>query len=323
MKVLIVDDSPDIRALIRVILESKGHTVAAEAGDGESGLRAFSELRPDVVLLDIIMPGKSGLEVLEEIRRLDPGARVFMVTAVEQDDINRRLLLLGASGIIYKPFKAEDFEKAFASAGPSERRTVPPPQDETLIRLAAGGLSLCMLRTSEVSTWAWELVDLEVLRGRLSDVPRLLDFGPSAASVQVNIRDGFRLAAALLFRSEDINFISSCWARGPLYDTAAVADLEEGLLIEIGNIVLNSLANPLVNAARKIAIPSVPMMVKGGPGAVLTGLGTCATAAEDLRIVRASLAVRREGRAARAGVLGLMPESQAEELERAARGGAS
>lgn len=323
MKVLIVDDSPDIRALIRVILESRGHTVAGEAGDGEAALKAFSGLRPDVVLLDIIMPGKSGLEVLEEMRRLDPDVRVFMVTAVEQDDINRRLLLLGASGIIYKPFKADDFENAFASAGPAERKAPPPPPDETLTRLAAGGLSLCMLRTSEVSTWAWELCDLEVLRGRLSDVKRLLDFGPSAASVQVNIRDGFRLAAALLFRAEDIGFISSCWAKGPLYDTAAVTDLEEGLLIEIGNIVLNSLANPLVNAARKIAIPSVPMMVKGGPGAVMAGLGTCAAPAEDLRIVRASLAVRREGRTARAGVLGLMPEAQAAELERAARGGAS
>jgi len=309
MKVLIVDDSADVRALLRVILEHRGHTVVGEAEDGAAGLKAFAELRPDVVLLDIIMPGKSGIEVLEEIKKLDPAARVIVVTAVEQDGINRRLLLLGAAGIIYKPFKESDIHKALRSASPPREKAepLPPAEAEDLVKLAAGGLSICMLRTSEASTWAWELCGVEALTGTLAHVSPLLDFGPASASVQVHVREGFPLTAALVFRAEDIHFISSCWVRGPLYDTASVKELEEGILIEIGNIILNALINPLANAAHKIGLPSVPMMVKGGPGAVVAALGACLDPAGELRIVRASLAMRREGRVARAAVLALLP----------------
>ncbi|OIO05121.1 MAG: hypothetical protein COX65_05370 [Elusimicrobia bacterium CG_4_10_14_0_2_um_filter_56_8] len=113
MKVLIVDDNSGTRSMIKIILERTGHDVVGEAGDGESALKAFSELRPDVVLLDIIMPGKSGLEVLEAIRKINPSAKVIMVTAVEQDEINSQILSKGAAAIIYKPFSFDDFEKAF------------------------------------------------------------------------------------------------------------------------------------------------------------------------------------------------------------------
>ena len=113
MKVLIVDDNAGTRSLIRIILKRTGHEVVGEAGDGDSAIKAFAELRPEVVLLDIIMPGKSGLEVLEEIRKIDPGAKVIMVTAVDQDLINKELAGKGVSGIIYKPFSFDDLNKAF------------------------------------------------------------------------------------------------------------------------------------------------------------------------------------------------------------------
>jgi two-component system chemotaxis response regulator CheY len=113
MKVLIVDDNDGTRSMIKVILRQTGHTVVGEAADGEAGLKAFSELRPDVVLLDVIMPGRSGLEVLADIRKLDPAAKVVMVTAVDQDSVNSDLLSLGATAIIYKPFSYGDFEKTF------------------------------------------------------------------------------------------------------------------------------------------------------------------------------------------------------------------
>ena len=112
MKVLIVDDNADTRSMIRLILEKNGHTVAGEAEDGPSALKAFTELRPEVVFLDVIMPGRSGVAVLEDIRKIDPDAQVIMVTAIDQDEINRRLMLLGVAGIIYKPFRVDDFEKA-------------------------------------------------------------------------------------------------------------------------------------------------------------------------------------------------------------------
>lgn len=113
MRILIVDDNESTREMVRLILKRTGHEVVGEAEDGEGALKAFKELRPEVVLLDIIMPGKSGLEVLVEIRAIDPAAKVIMLTAVDQDEVNARLSASGASAIIYKPFSYDDFEKAF------------------------------------------------------------------------------------------------------------------------------------------------------------------------------------------------------------------
>lgn len=313
MKVLIVDDNADTRLLLRAILEHKGHTVAGEAEDGAGALKAFAELRPDVVLLDIIMPGKSGVEVLEELRTLDPGAKVIMVTAVEQDRVNRRLMLLGAAGIIYKPFGPADFERAFQAA--LQLKPESGARNEAIRRLAAGGLSKCMLRTADVSSWGWELCDINVVSGKIGAALEGADFGPAAASIQVNVRNGAAFSAALVFRSEDIGYISSCFVSGPLYRTSGVKDLEEVMLLEIGNIVLNALLNPLVNALKKSVIPSVPMFIKGGTAAVAAGLGASLDPKLDYRIITASLAMRRDGRMARAGVFCALPEELAGELE--------
>jgi two-component system chemotaxis response regulator CheY len=111
-----VDDNASTREMVKVIIQRLGHEVVAEAEDAENALKSFSSLRPDVVLLDIILPGRSGLVVLDEIRRLDPAAKVIMVTAVDQDDVNEQLSRKGASAVIYKPFTYEDFEKAFKTA---------------------------------------------------------------------------------------------------------------------------------------------------------------------------------------------------------------
>ena len=117
MKVLIVDDNAGAREMMRLVVEKLGHQVAGEASDGEGAVKAFGELRPDAVLLDIIMPGKSGVSAMEEILQLDPGARIIIVSAVDQDELNARLTAGGAAAVIRKPFGREDFERAFRELG--------------------------------------------------------------------------------------------------------------------------------------------------------------------------------------------------------------
>jgi two-component system chemotaxis response regulator CheY len=90
--------------------------VVGEAQNGEEGLKAYRELRPEVMLLDIIMPVKSGLDVLDEILAVDPSARIIMLTAVDQEEVNQRVITAGVP-IIYKPFSSQDIEKAFRRLG--------------------------------------------------------------------------------------------------------------------------------------------------------------------------------------------------------------
>lgn len=110
MKVLLVEDNALTRYTIKSLLDKLGHEVVAEAEDGAAAVKCFKESKPDVVFLDLILPGKSGVEILEDLRAVDPAARVVIVTAVEQDEIDRRLADRGVSAILRKPFSFDDFK---------------------------------------------------------------------------------------------------------------------------------------------------------------------------------------------------------------------
>ncbi|MBI4802115.1 MAG: response regulator [Elusimicrobia bacterium] len=100
------------RFTIRALLEKMGHEVAGEVEDGARAAEAAAELRPDLVLLDIILPGKSGLEVLSDLKTANPGLKVVVITAVVQKEMDKKLSDKGADAIIHKPFSYEEFKEA-------------------------------------------------------------------------------------------------------------------------------------------------------------------------------------------------------------------
>jgi two-component system chemotaxis response regulator CheY len=110
MKILLVEDNALTRYTIKSLLNKLGHEVVAEAEDGPSAVKYFIEFKPEVVFLDLILPGKSGVEILEDIRAVDPAARIVVITAVEQDEIDRKLADKGVNAILRKPFSYEDFK---------------------------------------------------------------------------------------------------------------------------------------------------------------------------------------------------------------------
>jgi two-component system chemotaxis response regulator CheY len=110
MRILLVDDNALTRYTIKSLLDKLGHEVVAEAEDGAGAVKFFTEMKPDLVFLDLILPGRSGVEILEDLRAVDPAARVVIVTAVEQDEIDRRLSKTGVSAILRKPFSYDDFK---------------------------------------------------------------------------------------------------------------------------------------------------------------------------------------------------------------------
>lgn len=106
-RVLIVDDAAFMREMLRDILSEAGYEVVAEAADGDQAVASFRECSPDLVTLDIVMPRKSGLEALKEIRALDPGACVVMCSALGQEALVMEALEGGARDFIVKPFKPD------------------------------------------------------------------------------------------------------------------------------------------------------------------------------------------------------------------------
>lgn len=111
-RVLIVDDAVFMRTALRTMLERNGFEVAGEAANGLEGVKKFLECQPDIVTMDITMPEMSGLEALVEIRKLEPKAKVIMVSAMGQEDIVRKAVLNGAKTFIVKPYKEEHIIQA-------------------------------------------------------------------------------------------------------------------------------------------------------------------------------------------------------------------
>jgi two-component system chemotaxis response regulator CheY len=105
--VMIVDDSLFMRKMLRDILEEEGYEVAAEASDGEEAVVKYKQCRPDVTTLDIVMPNKTGIEALLEIRAFDPAARVVMCSAIGQESLTAAAAQGGAKAFILKPFNPE------------------------------------------------------------------------------------------------------------------------------------------------------------------------------------------------------------------------
>jgi two-component system chemotaxis response regulator CheY len=106
-KVLIVDDSSMSRRIVRGILESAGHEVT-EAADGMAALERYSLEKPDLVLLDMVMAGMYGIEVLQKLREIDGQARVIVATADVQHSTREMAEQAGSRGFLSKPIKKEE-----------------------------------------------------------------------------------------------------------------------------------------------------------------------------------------------------------------------
>lgn len=106
LKVVIVDDNDMTRTLLRGIMREGGHEVVGEASNGASAVEIATRLQPDVVCLDVIMPGMDGLEALLSIKAARAETQVIMITGNADQSTVQNAIMNGANGFIIKPFKA-------------------------------------------------------------------------------------------------------------------------------------------------------------------------------------------------------------------------
>ena len=104
-QMLIVEDELDICDLLQEFFASRGFNVSS-VFSGEDALKRLEQepLKPDVILLDILLPGLSGIEVLRRVKAIHPQARVMMVTALDREDLRLQARRYGACGYVTKPF---------------------------------------------------------------------------------------------------------------------------------------------------------------------------------------------------------------------------
>ena len=115
MKVLVVDDEEDVRLLLRLQLEAHGHEVTGEAAEGEAALAACREQEPDVVILDLLMPGMNGFVAIPALRRAFPKVAIVAYTAVAGDFVRNEMKRLKVP-LVLKTASFEPIEAAIRQA---------------------------------------------------------------------------------------------------------------------------------------------------------------------------------------------------------------
>jgi DNA-binding response OmpR family regulator len=159
-RILAIDDEPRYREIIRFNLEAAGYTVVS-AADGEQALQAFAEQEPDLILLDLMLPGIDGFEVCSRVRERST-CPMIMLTARGAEEDKVRGLRLGADDYVTKPFSAQEL---LARVEAVLRRARPPESEQQPGTLTVG--DLCIDGPRKVVTLAGQELRLSPTEYRL------------------------------------------------------------------------------------------------------------------------------------------------------------
>ncbi len=122
--VLVVDDSMLMRRMIVDILSDAGWDVVGEAADGAEAVAQYKEKNPDLVTMDIVMPGTDGLQALQQIKKHDPSAQVVIVSALNQTRMISEAIRKGAADFIAKPFLPEQLQETLKACCARRGRSI-------------------------------------------------------------------------------------------------------------------------------------------------------------------------------------------------------
>lgn len=106
-KIMVVDDSRVIHSEMKKMLEGSEFEIVGNCRNGEDALAEYERVKPDLVTMDIVMPGMDGLETCKALKKKWPEAEVFMVSSMAYDEIIDESVALGAKGFLFKPFTRE------------------------------------------------------------------------------------------------------------------------------------------------------------------------------------------------------------------------
>jgi DNA-binding NarL/FixJ family response regulator len=193
IQVLLVDDHPIVRKGTREMLEPYADlNVIGEAGDGREALAFVGTTRPDVILMDVSMPGMNGIEATQAIKKLTPSVAILVLTSYDDDAYVFALLEAGAAGYIMKNAREEELIHAIRSVFQGESVLHPSIAKKVLNRFSAQGQAL--QNGSSLDNDSLSPRELEVMRSAATgstnkEIAKVLDISPR--TVQVHLANIF------------------------------------------------------------------------------------------------------------------------------------
>ncbi|HSC49322.1 MAG TPA: response regulator transcription factor [Gaiellaceae bacterium] len=176
VRVLLVDDHDLFRTGLRNLLEERGIQIAGEAAQGADAVRLVRELAPEVVVMDLHMPGMTGIEAIRQIHGFAPLTRVLVLTISDQDDDVLDAILAGACGYLLKDASVDDLIRGIGAASVGE----------SLVSPAIAGKVLQQVRATAVSPEAADTIRAELSEREL-DVLKLIAAGNDNAMIAAQL----------------------------------------------------------------------------------------------------------------------------------------
>lgn len=192
LKVIVVDDDPLARRMLRDVLQKAGITVIAEAGGGREAIELSVYYRPDVVVMDLVMPGMDGVAATRQIVDKAPEVRVVMLTSSDSEEVGLMTLRAGASGFLCKSVGVDALPRALRCARDGEAvvsRRLTMKLIEALRRQREDGAGLRPIR-SPLTSREWEVLDLLCGGASTDDIAESLVL--SAETVRSHVKNVLR-----------------------------------------------------------------------------------------------------------------------------------
>lgn len=222
LKILVVEDETAIRRFIKINLERQGFEVL-DVESGEEGLDAFADFNPDIALLDVMLPGISGLEVAKRIRELDNNVGIIMLTAKSQDVDKILGLESGADDYMTKPFNPTELILRIKSlARRVETKDVPDTLEDDVFKLDQNTRQFFKNGIYvELTPTEFAIMDLFMRnphkafsRDELLDLIWGKDFVGDSKIIDVNIR---RIRSKIEDDASEPQYINTVWGLGYRY----------------------------------------------------------------------------------------------------------
>jgi two-component system, chemotaxis family, chemotaxis protein CheY len=115
-RIMLVDDASFMRMMLKNILVGSGYEVAGEAENGAKAIEQYKALKPDLVIMDIIMPEMGGIDAVREIMKMSPAAKILMCSSMGQQSLVVEAIQAGAKDFIVKPFQPSNVVEAVKKA---------------------------------------------------------------------------------------------------------------------------------------------------------------------------------------------------------------
>ena len=183
---MLVDDHDLFRTGLRNLLEEQGLQIVAEASDGATALGLVRELAPDVVVMDLNMPGMNGIEATREIARLAPLTRVVVLTISDQDDDVIDAIIAGACGYLLKDSSIQDLMHGIRAASIGEALISPHIAAKVLQRVRAFGAASDVQAGPELSDRETEVLRLIANGKDNSEIAQELHISPKTVKNHIS-----------------------------------------------------------------------------------------------------------------------------------------